>query len=146
MRYSAVFALTILALVPAQERPAQARLDSIVDRLTAGRERGAPRPDPAALLAELRATDASGLSASSRIDKRFAESILVGRQIAAAHRDGPMGEAAYTQMLREQYMLPYDAAQLWTYAWGEFDATVKSLEAGQKQIDAVWTARMTPKK
>ena len=40
-----------------------------------------------------------------------------------------MGEAAYTRMLREQHLLPYDAAGLWTYARSEFDATVRQLEA-----------------
>jgi len=87
------------------------------------------------LLTDLRAIDPSGLSPSSRIDLRFAEATLVGRQIAAAHHDGPMGEAAYTQMLREQYLLPYDAAQLWTYAWSEFDRTVSSLDALARTID-----------
>lgn len=46
-----------------------------------------------------------------------------------------MGEAAYTRMLHEQYLLPYDAGQLWTYAWGEFDATVTRLDALARQID-----------
>src|SRR4029077_2702289 len=87
-----------------------------------------------ALLAELRAIDAP-LPPASAIDRRFAESILVGRQLAAERRDGPMGEAAYTRMLREQYLLPYDAAGLWTYAQSEFDRTVAQLEALAKQID-----------
>ena len=138
MRYSTLFALAAIALapVPLQNQSAQGRLDAVVDRLTVRPARGETRPDPATLLAELRAINPSDLSAGSRIDRRFAESILVGRQIAAAHRDGPMGEAAYTKMLREQYLLPYDAAQLWTYAWGEFNATVVSLDALAHKIDA----------
>jgi uncharacterized protein (DUF885 family) len=123
------------AVLSARAPHSQQALDSVVDRLTAGRGRGAPRPDPAVLLTDLRAIDPSGLSPSSRIDLRFAEATLVGRQIAAAHHDGPMGEAAYTQMLREQYLLPYDAAQLWTYAWSEFDRTVSSLDALARTID-----------
>jgi uncharacterized protein (DUF885 family) len=46
-----------------------------------------------------------------------------------------MGEAAYTRMLREQHLLPYDAAGLWTYARGEFDRTVRELDALAKTID-----------
>ena len=130
-----VVLLAVGAVLPWQQQSSsQAKLDAVVDRLTV-HGRGSVAPDPSPLLAELRAIDASTLSASSRIDERFAESILVGREIAAAHRDGPMGEAAYTRMLHEQYLLPYDAAQLWTYAWGEFDATVKNLDALARQID-----------
>src|SRR4029078_1534104 len=88
------------------------------------------------LLTQLRAIDAAGLSPASRIDRRFAATILVGRQLTAEHRDGPMGEAAYTRMLREQYLLPYDAPGLWAYAWKEFDATSAQLEALAKKIDA----------
>jgi hypothetical protein len=140
MRYLGAVALAMLALAPAgQGVSSQGRLDAIVDRLTAARVRPSPgvqRPDPSALLAELRAIDSSTLGAAAGIDRRFAESILVGRQIAAAHHEGPMGEAAYTQMLREQYLLPYDAGELWTYAWGEFNATVSSLDALARTIDA----------
>ena len=46
-----------------------------------------------------------------------------------------MGEAAYTRMLREQDLLPYDAASLWTFAHAEFDATVRELDALARQID-----------
>ena len=136
MRYLGAVALAIMTVGSfGQGASSQSRLDSVVDRLTAPRGRGEMRPDPAALLGELRQIDPSALSASARIDRRFAESILVGRQIAAAHRQGPMGEAAYTQMLREQYLLPYDAGQLWTYAWGEFNATLASLDAVAHTID-----------
>ncbi len=138
-----LLAVALIALVPLastpQPTPSQVRFESIVDRLTAARDRSQPavaRPDPAALLTELRAIDPSTLSAESAIDWTFAQSILVGRQISAEHRDGPMGEAAYTRMLREQYLLPYDAPQLWTYAWGEFDKTVGQLEALAHTIDS----------
>ena len=129
-----VFSL-VTAMPAAQAPSAQDRLDAIVQRIVARGARGTPAPDPAALLADLRAIDPKGLSAASDIDRRFAETILVGRQIAAEHRDGPMGEAAYTRMLREQYLLPYDAPGLWTYAWTEFDATVAQLELLAKRID-----------
>ncbi|HTL43839.1 MAG TPA: DUF885 domain-containing protein [Vicinamibacterales bacterium] len=135
---SALVVLTVAAPI-AQGTNSQARLDSIVDRLTAGRNRSqspAERPDPAALLTELRTIDPATLGAERAIDWKFAQSILVGRQIAAEHRDGPMGDAAYTRMLREQYLLPYDAPQLWTYAWNEFDRTVAQLDALAHEIDA----------
>lgn len=130
--------LVSIAAPSAQAPSAQERLDAIVRQMIARGGRGAgatPAPDPAALLVQLRAIDPAGLSPASAIDRRFAETILVGRQIAAEHRDGPMGEAAYTRMLREQYLLPYDAPQLWTYAWKEFDVTVAQLEALAKKID-----------
>lgn len=135
-----VFALLLtLTVIPAtQPQSAQDRLDLVIQQLLA-RGRGAasaPAPDPAALLKELRELDPKQLSPASDIDRRFAETILVGRQISAERRDGPMGEAAYTRMLREQYLLPYDAPGLWTYAWKEFDATVAQLEALAKKIDA----------
>src|SRR3954470_7724098 len=122
----------------AQTSTAQDRLDAIVQQMIArGRGTGAPpASDPAALLAQLRAIDATQLSPDAQIDRRFAETIVVGRQLAAEHRDGRMGEAAYTRMLREQYLLPYDAAGLSTYAWSEFDRTVTQLEALAKRIDS----------
>src|SRR5262245_22838880 len=118
-----------------QAASAQDRLDAVVQKIVARAPRGTPAPDPAALLGELRAIDPAGLSPASAIDRRFAETILAGRQLAAEQRDGPMGEAAYTRMLREQYLLPYDAPGLWTYAWKEFDATVAQLDALAKKID-----------
>src|SRR3954465_7761017 len=121
----------------AQSSTAQDRLGTIVQQMIArGRDTGAPpASDPAALLAQLRAIDATQLSPDAQIDRRFAQTLLVGRQLAAERRDGPMGEAAYTRMLREQYLLPYDAAALWTYAQTEFDATVAQLDALAKKID-----------
>jgi len=120
-----------------QTSSAQARLDAVVEQMSSrgGRGAGAAAPGAAVLLADLRAIDPAALSPSSAIDRRFAESTLVGRQLAAERRDGPMGEAAYTRMLREQYLLPYDAAGLWTYAQSEFDRTVAQLEALAKRID-----------
>ena len=141
MRYVVALALVaVLAGVPAgQTSSSQHRLDSVVDQLTARSGRGGTpgvRPDPGALLQDLRSIDPSTLTPASRIDRRFAETILVGRQIAAGRGSGPMGEAAYTRMLHEQYLLPYDAAQLWAYASDEFDRTVTQLEQLARQIDA----------
>jgi hypothetical protein len=108
-----VFATPLLVRVQADSRQpasAQDRLDAVVQKIIARAPRGRPPPDPEALLRELRAIDPAGLSPASAIDRRFAQTILAGRQLTAEHRDGPMGEAAYTRMLREQYLLPYDAA------------------------------------
>ena len=131
---------SIIAQAPAsQAASAQARLDAVIQQMINRGGRGAgggAAAGAAVLLADLRAIDAASLSPASAIDRRFAESILVGRQLAAERRDGPMGEAAYTRMLREQYLLPYDAASLWSYAQSEFDRTVGQLEALAKQIDA----------
>ena len=69
-----------------------------------------------ALLATLKDLKSTELSPAEDIDRRFAETIGVGREIAAEHRSGPMGKEAYTRMLREQYLLPYDADTLWAYA------------------------------
>lgn len=137
-RLSLVAAVVALTAVPAAQPPtAQDRLDLVIQQLLArGRGANTPAADPAALLKELRAIDPKQLGPASDIDRRFAETILVGRQISAEHRDGPMGEAAYTRMLREQYLLPYDASGLWTYAWKEFDGTIAQLEALAKKIDA----------
>ena len=125
--------------LPPQTTSAQARLDAIIQQIIARGGRGAgggAASDPSALLTDLRSIDARSLATASDIDRRFAESILVGRQLAAERHDGPMGEAAYTRMLREQYLLPYDAAGLWTYAQSEFDRTVAQLEALGKKIDS----------
>ena len=124
----------------AQGTPASTELAAVIDAIVARPERGAPRPDPAPLLARLRAIDPAGLSFDEDIDRRFAETILIGRMVARS--DGqPMGEEAYTRMLREQYLLPYDAAGLWQYAQGQFDATVRELEALAKTIDPAKTWR-----
>lgn len=129
-------ALCISGLViAAQPTTSSARLSQVVDTLVAGQRRGAPRPDPAALLATLKDLKTTELSPSEDIDRRFAETILVGREISSAHRSGPMGKEAYTRMLREQYLLPYDADSLWTYAWSEFNRTIGQLDALAKTID-----------
>ncbi len=120
--------------------PGPAELEAIVDAIVTGPASGAPRPDPAALLARLRALDPASLSFDEDIDRRFAETILIGRMVAAPEGQ-PLGEAAYTRMLREQYLLPYDAAGLWTYAQGQFDATVRELETLAKTIDPKKTWR-----
>lgn len=124
-----------LALAAVQAPPAgPAELAAVIDAIVTRPAAGTPRPDPAALLTRLRAIDPATLSFDEQIDRRFAETILVGRSVARP--DGrPLGEAAYTRMLREQYLLPYDAAGLWTYAHDQFDATVRELEAMAKRID-----------
>src|SRR5262245_33254230 len=138
----AIASLVVLIVSGTGQVPpsASVRLDAVVDAIVDRPAAGAPRPDPAALLTELRAIDSTALSSDERIDRRFAETILIGRQVAAPRRGreapAPMGEAAYTRMLREQYLLPYDAAGLWTYAWQEFDRTVGDLTALAKRIDA----------
>jgi len=115
------------------------RLDAVIDAIVTGPERGAPvapaaRPDPAALLATLRAIDPKTLSFDEQIDRRFADTILVGRTVSAPAGQ-MMGEAAYTRMLKEQNLLPYDAAGLWDYAWKEFNSTITELETLAKTID-----------
>lgn len=118
---------------------ASKELDAVVDAIVTRPARGAAgasptRPDPAALLTRLRAIDPKSLTFDEQIDRRFAETILVGRTVSAPAGQ-LMGEAAYTRMLQEQALLPYDAAGLWTYAWKEFDGTVKALETLAKTID-----------
>lgn len=118
----------------------QAELAEVIDAIVTRPPAGSPRPDPAALLARLRAINPASLSFDEQIDRRFAETILIGR--AVARTDGRMlGEAAYTRMLREQYLLPYDAAGLWTYAQQQFDGTVRELEAMARRIDPKKTWR-----
>src|SRR5262249_13137058 len=116
------------------------KLDAVVDAITSRPAAGAPRPEPSALLADLTAIDPAALSFDERIDRRFAETILIGRQVSAPRGAGdapaPMGEAAYSRLLREQDLLPYDAAGLWTYAWKEFDRTVADLTALAARIDS----------
>jgi uncharacterized protein (DUF885 family) len=130
-----VFLLLLIALVTVQAPAAQSsELAAVIDAIVSRPAAGAARPDPAALLTRLRAIDAAALSFDDQIDRRFAETILIGRLVAAPAGQ-PMGEAAYTRMLREQHLLPYDAAGLWKYAWQEFDATVKELTDLARRID-----------
>jgi uncharacterized protein (DUF885 family) len=130
--------LTVTLAAAQQSAPVSSsqRLDAVIDAIVTRPARGAttPRPDPVALLATLRAIDPKTLSFDEQIDRRFAETILVGRTVAAPAGQ-PMGEAAYTRMLKEQDLLPYDAAGLWDYAWKEFNATVKELETLARTID-----------
>ncbi|MDQ3171553.1 MAG: DUF885 domain-containing protein [Acidobacteriota bacterium] len=133
--------LPAFAQSPAPARPSgPAELAAVIDAIVTRPAAGAPRLDPAPLLARLRAIDPSTLSFDEDIDRRFAETILVGRSVSRP--DGkPLGEAAYTRVLREQYLLPYDAAGLWEYAQAQFDGTVRELEALAKTIDATRTWR-----
>jgi hypothetical protein len=127
--------LACLAPTRGQNTPAgPAELASVIDVIVTRPARGTPPPDPAALLSRLRAIDPAGLSFDEQIDRRFAETILIGRTIARPAGQ-LLGEKAYTRVLREQYLLPYDAAGLWTYAQAQFDATVRELEALAKTID-----------
>lgn len=49
--------------------------------------------------------------------------------------DFAIGTETYDLMLRQQYMLPYDAGSLSEYAWQQFNQTVSELEAVAKRID-----------
>ena len=114
-------------------------LDTVIDAIVTRQSRGAAgiglaQPDPTELLTRLRAIDPETLTFDEQIDRRFAETILVGR-ILRPTAGQPMGEVAYTRMLQEQHLLPYDAPGLWDYAWQEFDATVQDLEALAFTID-----------
>ena len=137
------FVMAAACLLPLQAQTPQAAnadLSAVIDAIVTRPAAGAPRPDPAPLLARLRAIDAATLSFDEQIDRRFAETILIGRMVATVNGQ-PMGEEAYTRMLREQHLLPYDAAGLWTYAQQQFDGTVRELEALAKTIDATKTWR-----
>jgi len=139
--------LTIAALstIAIGQSSTSSELDAIVDALLAGGGRGAaPAAAPAItpstedLLSRLRALDPAHLSFDENIDRRFAETILVGRKLSRARTNGvpaPMGAADYTTLLRQQYLLPYDADGLWAYAWQQFNTTVVNLEALAKTID-----------
>ena len=139
-----VFAVGLIGTLSAQspQSPASAALDAVINAALTRPARGttpaaAPsdaRTTAADLLTRLRAIDASKLTFDENIDRRFLETILVGRVIAAPAGQ-PMGEAAYTRMLKEQDLLPYDAASLWAFAHSEFDATVRQLDALAAQID-----------
>jgi hypothetical protein len=138
-------ALCVAAVVSAgaQQPAASAELGAVIDASLVRPARGSASPADAratatALLARLRAIDATALSFDENIDRRFLETILVGRLVSTPVGQ-PMGEAAYTRMLREQDLLPYDAAALWAFAHEQFDATVRQLEALGRQIDPTKT-------
>ena len=102
-----------------QPSAASVELNAVIDAGLVRPARGsAPaanaRETATALLARLRALDASALSFDENIDRRFLETILIGRLVSAPAGQ-PMGDAAYTRMLREQDLLPYDAASLWAF-------------------------------
>ena len=130
------------SLTASQTPAGTAALEAVINTIVTRPAPGAatPRPDPAALLATLRAIDPKTLSFDEQIDRRFAETILIGRMVSAPAGQ-PMGEAAYSRMLREQHLLPYDAAGLWSYARSQFDATVRELEALTRTIDTSKTWR-----
>jgi uncharacterized protein (DUF885 family) len=128
----------------ARQRPAASvELDAVIDASLVRPARGSAasadaRSTAAALLSRLRAIDTTALSFDEDIDRRFLETILIGRLVSTPAGQ-PMGEAAYTRMLREQDLLPYDAASLWAFAHEQFDATVRQLEALARQIDPTKT-------
>jgi uncharacterized protein (DUF885 family) len=137
----------VWAAPTARQAPAgNPELEGVIEALLArgaragGAALATPAPQPAELLTRLRAIDPKALSFDEQIDRRFAETILIGR-VVAAPAGKPMGEAAYSRMLREQHLLPYDAAGLWTYAQSQFDATVRELEALARKIDPKKTWR-----
>jgi uncharacterized protein (DUF885 family) len=139
---AALVATTVVVAGPMarQASPASTELAAVIDAIVTRPARGATgaaaaRPDPSALLARLRAIDASTLSFDEQIDRRFAETILIGRTVTTPAGKA-MGEAAYTTMLREQDLLPYDAAGLWDYAHQQFDGTVRELEGLARRIDS----------
>jgi uncharacterized protein (DUF885 family) len=49
--------------------------------------------------------------------------------------DFAIGEPTYNEMLRTQYLLPYDADSLYNYGWARFNITLAELEAVAKKID-----------
>lgn len=133
----AVGAVTTLGA--GQQPTASADLDAVITAALTRPARGAApttdvRATSSSLLARLRAIDATKLTFDEGIDRRFLETILVGRLLSVPAGQ-PMGEAAYNRMLREQDLLPYDAASLWAFAHSQFDATVRELDALAKQID-----------
>lgn len=139
----ALFVLLLTLPVAAQSPPVPARVElaAVIDAIVTRPERGQPRPDPAPLLARLRAIDPEALTFDEDIDRRFAETILIGRMVNTRGSEGPLGAEAYTRILREQYLLPYDADGLWAYAHEQFEGTVRQLEALAKTIDPSKTWR-----
>ena len=141
---SVVLALAGASMPAAIQEPGNPELNAIVEAIAArparGRDPAAARADNEALLARLARLAPDGLTFDERIDRRFAQTILIGRLVGAPAGQ-PMGEAAYTRMLREQHLLPYDAAGLWQYAQAQFASTVRELEALAKTIDPAKTWR-----
>jgi uncharacterized protein (DUF885 family) len=139
-------ALCVTAVVtagPRQQPTASAELSTVIEASLVRPARGSAstaeaRVTTTALLARLRGIDATHLSFDENIDRRFLDTILIGRLVSTPAGQ-PMGETAYTRMLREQDLLPYDAAALWAFAHEQFDATVRQLETLAHQIDAAKT-------
>ena len=140
--FAAVVLVAGASLTASQPQAGTAALEKVIDAIVNRPAAGSttPRPEPATLLATLRGIDPRTLSFDEQIDRRFAETILIGR-IVSAPSGQPMGEAAYSRMLKEQHLLPYDAAGLWSYAKGQFDSTVRELEALARTIDKSKTWR-----
>jgi uncharacterized protein (DUF885 family) len=139
-----VLALAGASWPAAVQEPGNAELNAIVEAIVTrpARGRGAEeaRASNEGLLARLAALPVATLTFDEQIDRRFAQTILIGRLVSAPAGQ-PMGEAAYTRMLREQHLLPYDAAGLWTYAQAQFTSTVRELETLARTIDPAKTWR-----
>jgi uncharacterized protein (DUF885 family) len=139
-----VLSLAGVSLPAAIQEPGHPELAAIIDAITTRRARGRDpaqaRADTDALLMRLADLSPDGLTFDERIDLRFARTILISRLVGAPAGQ-PMGEAAYTRMLREQHLLPYDAAGLWQYARAEFASTLRELDALAKTIDPAKTWR-----
>jgi hypothetical protein len=87
-----------------QVKPAApAELSAVIEAIVTRPAQGTPRPDPAALLARVRAMDTAGLSFDEQIDRRFAETILVGRLVAAPAANDGRGRIP---ACCEQHLLP----------------------------------------
>jgi uncharacterized protein (DUF885 family) len=142
--WSVALCLIVVVAAGAKQQPAASvELAAVIDASLVRPARGSASPVDArstatALLARLRGIDAAQLSFDENIDRRFLETILIGRLVSTPAGQ-PLGEAAYTRMLREQDLLPYDAAALWAFAHEQFDATVRQLEALARQIDPTKT-------
>lgn len=137
-RLTLILTSALLVSTPAlQQQAGHPALEEVIDAIVArrtGTQGGTSAAGDDVWLARLRAIPAAELTDDERIDRRFAETILIGRLVAAP-AGRPMGEAAYTRMLREQHLLPYDAAGLWTSAQSRFDGTVRELESLARSID-----------
>ena len=141
---AAALSLAGISLPASTQEAGNRELSAIVEALLArparGRDAAAARLDNEALLARLARLPAANLTFDEQIDRRFAQTILIGRLVRAPQGQ-PMGEAAYTRMLRDQYLLPYDAGGLWAYAQAQFASTVRELETLARSIDSSKTWR-----
>lgn len=62
---------------------------------------------------------------------RFLEDALPDKP----HGNWQIGEETYTAIIKEQYLLDYDAAELYEFAWKSFNRTVEELEQLAAKID-----------